>query len=138
MRKIFKYIEPLWLGNDGKISLRSSLAIFFSGNLMYNLSHAVFKWESSRTMTDLAMTLGIEAGLIAALLTLTTYQNVAANAVANAQPQPTTVTVQNAETVTSQQPVKAEVVNTRNIQTVNTQTTNVEEADQIRVTRQDD
>jgi hypothetical protein len=45
-------------------------------NFMVNVSHAVHKWESGRSMADLAMVLGLEAGLIAALLGLTTYSNI--------------------------------------------------------------
>jgi hypothetical protein len=76
MKKIFKYIEPIWLGRNGKISIRSTLAIGFSWNFMWNLSHAVAKWDDGRSMSDLALVLGIEAGLIASLLALRTYQNV--------------------------------------------------------------
>lgn len=76
VRKIFAYIEPLWLGKNNKVSIRSVLSIAFSWNFMWNLSHAVNKWEAGRSMSDLAIVLGIEAGLIAGLLALRTYQNV--------------------------------------------------------------
>jgi hypothetical protein len=41
LKSIFKYIEPLWTGNDGKISVRSSLAIAFSINLMVSIHKVV-------------------------------------------------------------------------------------------------
>lgn len=58
--KIFKYIEPIWLGKNKKVSIRSVLALAFSINFMLNL-HI----DDSKLM--------IEAGLIAALLALRTY-----------------------------------------------------------------
>ena len=76
MKKIFKYIENLWIGRDGKPSLKSILGIALSINFMINVSHAVYKWDSGRSLADLAMVLGLEAGLIAALLGLTTYSNI--------------------------------------------------------------
>jgi len=78
MRKIFKYFEPLWQGADGRMSLRATLAIAFSTDFIRNLSHAIYKWEAGRTLEGLSLVLGIEAGLIVALLGLTTYQNMAA------------------------------------------------------------
>ncbi len=74
-KKIFKYLEPAWSGNDGKFSIRSALAIIFSINLMVNVNHAVWKWDSGRSLEGLALLLGIEASLIAGLLVLKTYQN---------------------------------------------------------------
>lgn len=75
LKKIFKYLEPMWLGNDNKISLRSVLAIAFSFDFMRNLTHAIWKWDAGRSLEGLSLTLGIEAGLIVALLGLKTYQN---------------------------------------------------------------
>jgi hypothetical protein len=76
MKKLFKYIENLWVGRDRKPSLKSVMAIAICINLMINVSHAVNKWDAGRSMADLALVLGIEAGLIAALLGLTTYSNI--------------------------------------------------------------
>lgn len=78
-KKIFRYIEPLWIGSDGRISLRASLAILFSIDFVRNLSFAISKWSADRSLEGLSLTLGIEAGLIVALLGLTTYQNLAGN-----------------------------------------------------------
>lgn len=75
LKKIFKYFEPAWLGNDRKVSLRALLAIAFSIDFIRNLSHAIWKWDSGRSLEGLSLTLGIEAGLIVGLLGLTTYQN---------------------------------------------------------------
>jgi len=73
MKKVFKYIEPLWLGTNDKISIRKVLALAFSTDLVRNTSHAIYKWEIGKSYADVAMLLGIEAALIAALLSLTTY-----------------------------------------------------------------
>jgi hypothetical protein len=70
---IFNYLEPLWLGSKDKVSIRRVLALAFSWDFINNLSFAIRKWEVGRSYADVAMVLGIEAGLIAALLTLTTY-----------------------------------------------------------------
>lgn len=71
--QLFKYIEPVWLGNNNKMSIRRVLALAFSVDFIRNTSHAIYKWEIGKSYSDVAMLLGIEAGLIAALLALTTY-----------------------------------------------------------------
>lgn len=73
MKKVFKYIEPLWLGTNDKISIRKVLALVFSTDFVRNTSHAIYKWEIGKSYADVAMLLGIEAALVAALLSLTTY-----------------------------------------------------------------
>jgi len=73
MKKVFKYVEPLWLGTNDKISIRRVLALVFSTDLVRNTFHAIHKWEIGKSYADVAMLLGIEAALIAALLSLTTY-----------------------------------------------------------------
>lgn len=73
-KRILKYLEPLWTGDDNKISLRAVLAIAFSIDFMRNLSHAIWKWDVGRSLEGLSLTLGIEAGLIVALLGLKTFQ----------------------------------------------------------------
>lgn len=78
LKRIFKYFEPIWTGNDGKPSLRAILAIAFSVDFIRNLSHAIWKWDIGRSLEGLSLTLGIEAGLIVGLLGLTTYQNMQA------------------------------------------------------------
>lgn len=83
MKKLFRYIEPLWTGTDGRFSLRATLAIAFSIDFISNLSHAIYKWDAGRTLEGLSFVLGIEAGLIVALLGLTTYQNMQTLAAAN-------------------------------------------------------
>ena len=70
---VFKYLEPLWLEEDKKISIRRVLALVFSLDFVRNLHYSIFKWELGKSYADAAMILGIEAGLIAALLSLTTY-----------------------------------------------------------------
>ena len=76
MKKIWKYLEPLWLGSKNKISIRRVLALVFSIDFVRNTHHAIVKWEAGKSYADVAMLLGIEAGLIAALLSLTTYSSV--------------------------------------------------------------
>lgn len=94
MKKVFKYIEPLWLGNDRKISLRSVAAIALIADLIINIHNSatvvvrllnlVYKDKTidpslvasiSGNLAQIAMILGIEAALIAAMLALKTYQN---------------------------------------------------------------
>lgn len=72
---IFKYVENLWIGKDGKPSVRRVFAIYLIHDFVSNTSHAIHKWEVGKSYADVAMLLGIEAGLIAALLTLTTYSS---------------------------------------------------------------
>lgn len=74
-KRILKYLEPAWCGNDNKFSKRSALSILFSIDFMRNLSFAVHKWDSGKSLSDLALLLSIEAGLIVALLGLKAYQN---------------------------------------------------------------
>jgi hypothetical protein len=82
MIKLFKYIEPLWLGKNGKISIRRVLALAFSIDLIRNLSQVISNWEVGKSYADIAMLLGLEAGLIAALLALTTYsQNISQSSI---------------------------------------------------------
>lgn len=74
--RFFRYLEPMWLGNNGEISVRSVLAIAFSINLMINTSRALTAIiRSGSSVADMGLILGIEGGLIAALLALKTYQN---------------------------------------------------------------
>jgi hypothetical protein len=93
MKRFFKYIEPLWTGRDGKVSLRSfgaiALLIDFVINV-HNCSYIVIKVlkmimvdkhvdaavisSLAGYLAQITLLLGIEAGLIAALLALKTYQ----------------------------------------------------------------
>jgi hypothetical protein len=73
IKKIFKYFENLWIGKDGKPSIRRVFAIALITDFINNTNYAIHKWEVGKSYADVAMLLGIEAGLIAALLTLTTY-----------------------------------------------------------------
>ena len=75
VKRFFKYVEPMWLGDDGKVSIRRFLALLFSTNLIFNIRHIIISWEADKSYADAALLLGIEAGLIAALLSLTTYSN---------------------------------------------------------------
>jgi len=126
MRKIFGYIEPLWQGPDKRISLRSSLAIAFSVDFISNLSHAIYKWDGGRTLEGLSLVLGIEAGLIIALLGLTTYQNMAAQKIDSLVNNPTAppINIGSVENVNSST-TKADTVNVEKVNTVNTQSTNI-------------
>lgn len=76
MKKLFKYIENLWVGPDGKPSLLRVMAMAVCINMLSNMSHAVRKWDSGHSLSDLAMAMGVEAGLVASLLGLTTYSNI--------------------------------------------------------------
>ena len=79
MIKIFKYIEPIWLGAKSQLSIRRVLALAFSINLMYNITHIINTLDAHKSYSDIAMILGIEATLIAALLALTTYSTTILN-----------------------------------------------------------
>lgn len=73
--RMFKYLEPMWLGTNNKVSIRRVLALAFSIDLIYNIHHIVTTWEVGKSYSDGALLLGIEAGLIAALMSLTTYSS---------------------------------------------------------------
>jgi hypothetical protein len=73
--KLFKYIEPMWLGSNNKVSIRRVLTLIFSFNLILNISRTLNNPILVSSYADVAMLLGIEAGLIAALMSLTTYSN---------------------------------------------------------------
>lgn len=73
---IFSYLEPMILGKDEKVSIRRVLALCFSIDFINNMNFIVHKWEMGKSYADVAMVLGLEAGLIAALLSLTTYSNI--------------------------------------------------------------
>jgi hypothetical protein len=94
LKRFFKYIEPLWLGNDKKISLRSIAAIALlidfirnvhsTSSIVVKLLNLVYKDKTidpalvssiSGNLAQIAMILGIEAALLAAALALKTYQN---------------------------------------------------------------
>ncbi len=75
IKKIFKYIEPIWIGTNNKASIRRVLALVFSFNLVWNISQVISSMDSSKSISDVTLLLGIEAGLITALLSLTTYSN---------------------------------------------------------------
>lgn len=75
MKRFFKYIENLWIGMDGKPSLKSVLAIAFSYNFLKDTYYAIHRWDGTKSLSDLALILGIEAGLITALLGLKVYAN---------------------------------------------------------------
>lgn len=79
MIKLFKYIEPLWLGTNSKISIRKILSLVFSIDFVRNISFVIHKWEIGKSYSDVAMLLGLEAALIAALLSLTTYSTMMVN-----------------------------------------------------------
>lgn len=73
--KIFRYVEPLWIGDDKKISIRRFLSLVFSLDFVSNMNHAFFTWEVGKSYADAGLLVGIEAGLITALLSLTTYSS---------------------------------------------------------------
>lgn len=72
----FKYFRSIIEGGDKKPSIRKLLALVFSIDLIRNMSYIVHKWELGKSLAEAAMLLGLEAGLIAVLLSLTTYQTI--------------------------------------------------------------
>lgn len=81
MRNIFSPIvvgfKQMISGVDGQVSLRRSLALLLTLDFVYNLHYIFRNWEVGKSYADASMLFGIEAGLIAALLSLTTYNNIA-------------------------------------------------------------
>lgn len=77
LRKFLKEFRYMLSGRDGQLSLRRSLALLFSLDFIYNLHYIFRYWDNARSYADASMLFGIEAGLIAALLSLTTYNNIA-------------------------------------------------------------
>ena len=75
MKKIFKYIEPMWLGYDKQVSIRRVLALMFSFDIIVSMQFIIRNWEIGKSYSEAAILLGIEAGLVAALLSLTTYSS---------------------------------------------------------------
>lgn len=94
MKKLFNYISPIWSGDDGKPSLRSIASIALIVDFIINVHNSasvllkVLKLlyrekaiepalisSMSGNLAQIVMILGIEAGLIAAMLALKTYQN---------------------------------------------------------------
>ncbi len=71
--KLFRYMEPVWLGTNNKLSIRRVLTLVFSYNLVSNITFTLANPKFVNSYADVAMLLGIEAGLIAALMSLTTY-----------------------------------------------------------------
>lgn len=88
--KIFRYIEPIWLGVDGKMSLRATGAIALLVDFISNMHEAVYKWEAGKSFEGLSLLAGIEAGLVAALLGLTMYANMAAQKIESQAANPQT------------------------------------------------
>jgi len=98
MKKLFFYIENLWVGDDKKPSIKRLMAIVFSIDLVINfhtaggaVSKMILLLMSNKVLdpavvtaissflANEAMIMGIEAGLIAGLLSLTTYQSLQLN-----------------------------------------------------------
>jgi len=73
--RLFKYIEVIWLGSDKQVSIRRLFAIVFVIDFIRNMHFVIFNWDGSKSYADAAWLLSIEAGLIAALLSLTTYSS---------------------------------------------------------------
>lgn len=125
IKKIFNYLEPLWTGEDGKISLRSTASIALLIDFISNLSHSVYKWDAGRSLEGLSLVLGIEGGLIASLLGITAWSNMTAKKIDSISFSPSPITVENATTVVNSGS-KVDTVNAKNVETVNSETTNIE------------
>lgn len=98
MKKYLKYIGNIWCGDDGKLSIKRVLATLFSVDLCNNFHKAgdviyefVVLYKSGKILDPLIVAslgsflsseiviMGIEAGLITAFLSLTTYQSLKLN-----------------------------------------------------------
>ena len=69
-------MKQLIKGSDGKYSLRRVLAVFFSAGICFHVTYCTFE---NQPMNDGAI--ASMAALIAALLSLTTWQNTKTDAV---------------------------------------------------------
>jgi hypothetical protein len=69
-------MKQLIKGSDGKYSLRRVLAVFFSAGICFHVTYCTFK---NQPMNDGAI--ASMAALVAALLSLTTWQNTKTDAV---------------------------------------------------------
>jgi dolichol kinase len=65
-----RVIKQMLQGNDNKYSLRRVLALFFSAGICFHVTYCTFK---NQPMNDGAI--ASMAALVAALLSLTTWQN---------------------------------------------------------------
>jgi len=74
--KIFRYIESLWTGKDGKPSIRTVMAIVGFYNFIQNMTYAIHRWDSSKSLDGLAFPLSVEAGLVLSLLGLKAWENI--------------------------------------------------------------
>jgi len=94
VKRLFRYFRPLWEGNDNQISLRSGAAFILVIDFIRNVHNSSFVATTvlnlilqnkpvdapiitaiSAALAQVAIILGVEAALIAALLGLKTYQN---------------------------------------------------------------
>ena len=96
MKRIFAYVEKTWLGDDKEPSIKRILAIAFSVHIIVSVSESLRSYvnlvkavylhdknitpemlmASGSALSNLAVVIGIEAGLVAALLGLASYQSV--------------------------------------------------------------
>lgn len=124
IKAFFAYWSPLWTGEDHKPSLKAVLAIAFSIDFITNLRHAIYKWNDGRSLEGLSLVLGIEAGLVAALLGITAWSNMTAKRIDNQGFGPSNVTVEHAESVVGS--TKAETANVGNVEQMSAQNVSVE------------
>jgi len=73
IKQFIRYVRSIWEGKDNKPSLRSLAAIYLLYNFVENLNYGIRHCLDH--IAEIAMLLGIEAGLIAALLGLKMYEN---------------------------------------------------------------
>jgi len=71
-KQFFNYIRHLWEGHDNKPSIRTVLAIWLTYDFIRNCHYGIKNCLDH--IGEVALVLGIEAGLIAALLALKMYQ----------------------------------------------------------------
>lgn len=96
MKKIFRYVENTWVGDDKKPSIKRILAIAFSIHIIYSVTSSLRSYirlvdlvyfnnksinaemiaAAGAGLANIAMILGVEAGLVAALLGLASYQTI--------------------------------------------------------------
>lgn len=74
LSRLFNYLSYLWISSkSGKPDVKKVLAIFLTYNFASNFSFAVKKWSEGKSLDGLSNSLMIEAGLIAAMLSLASF-----------------------------------------------------------------
>lgn len=73
--KTWTYLEPIWLGNDGKLSLRNVSALALVVHFMFMMTNAFYNWEAGKSLEGAAMVLTVEMGGILTMMGFAVWSN---------------------------------------------------------------